>query len=409
MRLILSLARNGKRKVNKKMNPDFIRALDLIQEEKSIEKEELIQAIEAAIATAYKKNYGNAQNVEITINRQSGDIKVYAMKEVVDIPENDQYQISLDQAREFELGFEIGDVYRKEVCPKDFGRIAAQNAKQLIIQRIKEAERNIIFNDYLEKQDEVLTGIIKRTEKGIVNVDIGKLEAGMLPSEQVPGEEYLANKRLKVYVLQVKKTTKGPQVNVSRSHPGLVKRLFESEVPEIYEGVVDIVSISREAGSRTKMAVKANNEEVDPVGACVGQKGMRVQNIIDELNGEKIDVIKYSDDVEEYLANALSPAKVLRIIPNKDVKMAIAVVDDYQLSLAIGKEGQNVRLAAKLTGWKIDIKSKTTFETMGIPAINSLDDVLEALTLEKNKDEDPVVDENSDILKRLKDELELEI
>lgn len=210
-------------------------------------------------------------------------------------------------------------------------------------------------------------------------------------------------------MLQVKKTTKGPQVNVSRSHPGLVKRLFESEVPEIYEGVVDIVSISREAGSRTKMAVKANNEEVDPVGACVGQKGMRVQNIIDELNGEKIDVIKYSDDVEEYLANALSPAKVLRIIPNKDVKMAIAVVDDYQLSLAIGKEGQNVRLAAKLTGWKIDIKSKTTFETMGIPAINSLDDVLEALTLEKNKDEDPVVDENSDILKRLKDELELEI
>ncbi len=391
------------------MNPDFIRALDLIQEEKSIEKEELIQAIEAAIATAYKKNYGNAQNVEITINRESGDIKVYAMKEVVEIPDNDQCQISLDQAREFEPGFEIGDVYRKEVCPKDFGRIAAQNAKQLIIQRIKEAERTIIFNDYLERQDEVLTGIIKRTEKGIVNVDVGKIEAGMLPSEQVPGEEYIANKRLKVYVLQVKKTTKGPQVNVSRTHPGLVKRLFESEVPEIYEGVVDIVSISREAGSRTKMAVKANNDEVDPVGACVGQKGMRVQSIIDELNGEKIDVIKYSDDIEEYLANALSPAKVLRIIPNRDAKMAIAIVDDYQLSLAIGKEGQNVRLAAKLTGWKIDIKSKTAFETMEMPAMNSLDDVLEALTLEENKDKEQMIDENDDILKRLKDELELEI
>lgn len=398
------------------MNPDFIRALDLIQEEKSIEKEELIQAIEAAIATAYKKNYGNAQNVEININRESGDIRVYAMKEVVEIPENDQYQISLDKAREFKPGFEIGDVYRKEVCPKDFGRIAAQNAKQLIIQRIKEAERNIIYNDFLEKQDEVLTGIIKRTEKGIVNVDLGKLEAGMLPSEQVPGEEYLANKRLKVYVLQVKKTTKGPQVNVSRTHPGLVKRLFESEVPEIYEGVVDIVSISREAGSRTKISVKANNEEVDPVGSCVGQKGMRVQSIIDELNGEKIDVIKYSDDIEEYLANALSPAKVMKIIPNKDDKTAIAIVDDYQLSLAIGKEGQNVRLAAKLTGWKIDIKSKTTFDTMEVPEMTSLDDVLDELIIEdqqfkdeKLSDEQAMSDGNDDILKELKEELESEI
>ncbi|AFA48723.1 transcription termination factor NusA [Acetobacterium woodii] len=343
------------------MNAEFIRALDVIQEEKSIDKEELIQAIEAAITTAYKKNYGNAHNVEINIDREKGDIQVFALKEIVEFPENDHSQISLEKAREFDSNYQVGDFFRKEVRPRDFGRIAAQNAKQLIIQRIKEAERNIIYNDYLERQDEVLTGIIKRIEKGIVYVEVGKLEAVMLPSEQTTGENYQLNQRLKVYLLMVKKTTKGPQVNVSRTHPGLVKRLFESEVPEIFDGIVDIVSISREAGSRTKVAVKANEPSIDPVGACVGQKGVRVQNIINELQGEKIDVIKWSDNVEEYLANALSPAKVVEIIPNKDDKTAIAIVDDYQLSLAIGKEGQNVRLAAKLTGWKIDIKSKIDY------------------------------------------------
>jgi N utilization substance protein A len=343
------------------MNAEFIRALDKIQEEKSIDKEELIQAIEAAITTAYKKNYGNAHNVEINIDRDNGDIQVYALKEIVEISENDHNQISLAKAREIDPTYNIGDFFRKEVRPRDFGRIAAQNAKQLIIQRIKEAERNIIYNDFLERQDEVLTGIIKRIEKGVVYVEVGKLEAVMLPSEQTAGEVYELNQRLKVYLLMVKKTTKGPQVNVSRTHPGLVKRLFESEVPEIYDGIVDIVSISREAGSRTKVAVKANDPAIDPVGACVGQKGVRVQNIINELQGEKIDVIKWSENVEEYLSNALSPAKVVQILPNKDDKTAVAIVDDYQLSLAIGKEGQNVRLAAKLTGWKIDIKSKNDY------------------------------------------------
>ena len=226
------------------MNAEFIRALDVIQEEKSIDKEELIQAIEVAISTAYKKHYGNAQNVEININRVDGDIQVFTMQEIVEVPENDQNEISLEKAREFDPTFELGDFYRKEVRPKDFGRIAAQNAKQLIIQRIKEAERNIIFNTFLEKQDEVLTGIVKRMDKGIVYVDIGKLEAAMLPSEQAVGEEYVMNQRLKVYILAVKKTTKGTQVNVSRTHPGLIKRLFESEVPEIFEGLVDIISIS---------------------------------------------------------------------------------------------------------------------------------------------------------------------
>lgn len=343
------------------MNQEFIRALDVIQEEKSIDKEELIQAIEAAITTAYKKNYGNAHNVEINIDRENGDIQVFALKEIVEVPENDHSQISLEKAREVDSNYVVGDFFRKEVRPRDFGRIAAQNAKQLIIQRIKEAERNIIYDDYLKRQDEVLTGIIKRIEKGVVYVEVGKLEAVMLPSEQTTGETYAVNQRLKVYLLMVKKTTKGPQVNVSRTHPGLVKRLFESEVPEIFDGIVDIISISREAGSRTKVAVKANDPSIDPVGACVGQKGVRVQNIINELQGEKIDVIKWSDNIEEYLSNALSPAKVVEIIANKDDKTAVAIVDDYQLSLAIGKEGQNVRLAAKLTGWKIDIKSKIDY------------------------------------------------
>lgn len=343
------------------MNQEFIRALDVIQEEKSIDKEELIQAIEAAITTAYKKNYGNSHNVEINIDRENGDIQVFALKEIVEVPENDHSQISLAKAREVDSNYAVGDFFRSEVRPRDFGRIAAQNAKQLIIQRIKEAERNIIYDDYLKRQDEVLTGIIKRIEKGVVYVEVGKLEAVMLPSEQTVGENYTVNQRLKVYLLMVKKTTKGPQVNVSRTHPGLVKRLFESEVPEIFDGIVDIVSISREAGSRTKVAVKANDPSIDPVGACVGQKGVRVQNIINELQGEKIDVIKWSDSIEEYLSNALSPAKVVEIIANKDEKTAVAIVDDYQLSLAIGKEGQNVRLAAKLTGWKIDIKSKIDY------------------------------------------------
>ncbi|MBU4438070.1 MAG: transcription termination factor NusA [Acetobacterium sp.] len=372
------------------MNQEFIRALDVIQEEKSIDKEELIQAIEAAITTAYKKNYGNSHNVEINIDRENGDIQVFALKEIVEVPENDHSQISLEKAREVDSNYQVGDFFRKEVRPRDFGRIAAQNAKQLIIQRIKEAERNIIYNDYLERQDEVLTGIIKRIEKGVVYVEVGKLEAVMLPSEQTTGENYELNQRLKVYLLMVKKTTKGPQVNVSRTHPGLVKRLFESEVPEIFDGIVDIVSISREAGSRTKVAVKANDPSIDPVGACVGQKGVRVQNIINELQGEKIDVIKWSDSIEEYLSNALSPAKVVEIIPNKDDKTAIAIVDDYQLSLAIGKEGQNVRLAAKLTGWKIDIKSKIDY-----------------VSQHQIKDDKTTVIPD-DILLELKEELELE-
>lgn len=375
------------------MNAEFMRALDALEAEKNIDKEELIDAIEVSIESAYKKNYGNVQDVDVKLDRDTGEITVYATRDIVEDVENLETEISLEEAREIDPTYEVGDVYRKIITPRDFGRIAAQNAKQLIVQRIKEAERNMVYNEYLERQEEVMTGIVNHIERGNVFVDIGNSEGCMPPMEQVQGEKYYPGQRLKVYLLMVRKTTKGPQLRLSRTHPGLVKRLFETEVPEIYDGIVDIVSISREAGSRTKIAVKANDSSVDPVGACVGQKGIRVQNIINELNGEKIDIIKYSDDVREYLSNALSPAKIYRILPNKTEKTAIAVVDDFQLSLAIGKEGQNVRLAAKLASWKIDIKSKSDYERM----------------LEENPDFDAEYtnsDKEEDILDELKNELD---
>ena len=346
------------------MNKDFILALDSVEKEKGIDKEELIDAIEAAITSAYKKNYGSSHNIKININRDTGEINVHALKEVVEEVTDPNIEITLDDAKAIYSGYEHGDVAEIEIKPKNFGRIAAQNAKQLVVQRIKEAERNIIFNQFSEREDEIINGVIQRKEKNNVYVDLGKTEGILMPNEQVQGEDYSQNKRIKVYVLEVKKTTKGPQILISRTHPGLVKRLFENEVPEIYDGTVTIKSISREAGSRTKIAVFALDSNIDPVGSCVGPKGTRVQNIVDELNGEKIDIIKWSDDPREYIASSLSPAKVLRVEINELEKSALVVVDDYQLSLAIGKEGQNARLAAKLTGWKIDIKSKSQSENM---------------------------------------------
>jgi N utilization substance protein A len=346
------------------MNKEFIMALDSVEREKGIDKSELIDAIEAAITSAYKKNYGSGHNIKINIDRETGEINVHALKNVVEDVSDPVIEIGLEDARQIHGDYQIGDVAEIEIKPKNFGRIAAQNAKQLVVQRIKEAERNIIFNQFIEREDEIINGVIQRKEKSNVYIDLGKTEGIMLPTEQVQGEEYEQNKRIKVYVLEVKKTTKGPQIMVSRTHPGLVKRLFESEVPEIYDGTVVIKSISREAGSRTKIAVYALNANVDPVGSCVGPKGIRVQNIVDELHGEKIDIIKWSEDPREFIASALSPAKVLRVDVSELEKSALVVVDDYQLSLAIGKEGQNARLAAKLTGWKIDIKSKTQAENM---------------------------------------------
>ena len=343
------------------MNHEFMEALDELEKDRGIDKDILIDTIEQALLTAYKKNFGSAQNVRVEVDRERGDVKVFSQRVVVD--ESDLYdtflEIELKDAREISPNYELGDIIENEVTPKDFGRIAAQTAKQVVVQRIREAEREIVYNEFMDKENEIVTGEVARVNKNIVYVNLGRIEAIMTQAEQIPGEHYQAGQKIKVYILEVKKTNKGPQIVVSRSHPGLVKRLFEFEVPEIFEGIVQIKSVSREAGSRTKMAVKSIDEKIDPIGACVGPKGSRVKNIVDELGDEKIDIIKYSDDPAEYISASLSPSKVEKVEVNEEEKSALVVVPDYQLSLAIGKEGQNARLAAKLTNWKIDIKSES--------------------------------------------------
>lgn len=344
------------------MNTEFIGALEQIEKEKGVSKDILIDAIEAALISGYKRNYGSAQNVKVYINRDTGEVKVYSLKEVVENAETDLLEISLREAMEIDSNYEIGDVVEKEVTPKNFGRIAAQTAKQVVVQRIREAERGIIYDEFINRESEIVTGIVQRFSKGNIFINLGKTEAILAPAEQIPGESYNHNDRIKTYIVEVKKTTKGPQILVSRTHPGLVKRLFELEVPEIHDGVVEIKSIAREAGSRTKIGVHSNDANVDPVGACVGHKGIRVQEIVDELKDEKIDIIKWSENPEEFIASSLSPSKVLKVTIKENEKSALVVVPDYQLSLAIGKEGQNARLAAKLTGWKIDIKSESQYK-----------------------------------------------
>jgi len=342
------------------MNAEFIEALNSICEEKGIPKDTMFEAIEAALVSAYKKNYGSSQNAKIVMDRETGDVKVYAQKTVVEEVYNDLLEISLEEARKINKKYQIGDIVDIEVTPKNFGRIAAQTAKQVVIQRIREAERNVIYEEFLSKETEVITGIVTRADKKNVLINLGRVEAILGPAEQIPGETFAPGDRVKVYIVEVKKTTKGPQILISRSHPGLVKRLFELESPEIQQGIVEIRSIAREAGSRTKMAVFSRDENVDPVGACVGYKGARVQAVVNELKGEKIDIVKWSSKPQEFIINALSPAKALSIeILDEKEKVARVIVPDYQLSLAIGREGQNARLAAKLTGWKIDIKSES--------------------------------------------------
>lgn len=341
------------------MNGEFIEALSQIEKEKGISKDILIDAIEAALISAYKRNYGSAQNVKVFINRDTGEVRVYSLKDVVEDVEDDLLQISLAEAKEIDSNYMVGDVVEREVTPRNFGRIAAQTAKQVVVQRIREAERGIIFDEFINRESEIVTGIVQRISKGNVFISLGRTEAILGPAEQIPGESYKHNDRIKTYIVEVKKTTKGPQIHVSRTHPGLVKRLFELEVPEIHDGIVELRSISREAGSRSKIAVFSHDPNVDPVGSCVGHKGVRVQAIVDELKGEKIDIISWSENPEEYIASSLSPSKVVKVVVNEEEKSALVVVPDYQLSLAIGKEGQNARLAAKLTGWKIDIKSES--------------------------------------------------
>ncbi len=345
------------------MNREFIQAIEDLEKERQISKDVLIEAIESALVSAYKKNYGTSQNVRVDIDHESGDIAVLMRMDVVEEVEDELTQISIDEAREIDYRYEVGDIVEYQVTPRDFGRIAAQTAKQVVVQRIREAERGMIFDDYITRQGEIVTGTVQRISNETIFVNLGKTEGILSANEQVPGERYKVNDRLKVYIMDVKKTTKGPQVFLSRSHPGLVKRLFELEVPEIEDGTVEIKGIAREAGSRTKLAVYTSFEDVDPVGACVGTRGTRVQAIVDELHGEKIDIIVWNEDPKELIASVLSPAKVEEvIIAENGEKAATVVVPDYQLSLAIGKEGQNVRLAAKVSGWKIDIKSHSQYE-----------------------------------------------
>jgi len=306
------------------------------------------------------------QNVRVLIDRLSGEFKVYARKTVVETVEDARTQVGLEDARKLDPNYQLEDIVEYEVTPREFGRIAAQTAKQVVVQRIREAERGMIYNEYVNREGDIVTGVVQRYEQKNVIVDLGKVEAVLPAQEQIPREVYQSFERIKTYVVEVKKTTKGPQIMLSRTHPGLIKRLFELEVPEIHDGVVEIKGVSREAGARSKIAVYSRDLNVDPVGACVGPKGARVQTIVTELKGEKIDIVNYSTDPQEFVANALSPAKVVGVYPKLNEKVAIVVVPDYQLSLAIGKEGQNARLAAKLTGWKIDIKSESQANTPNV-------------------------------------------
>ncbi|MBS6599682.1 MAG: transcription termination factor NusA [Clostridium sp.] len=348
------------------MNEEFITALKEIVKDKGISEDLIFTTIEDAMVAAYKKNYANnvtaAQNVRVSIDRETGEIHVYAQKVVCEEVYDEVTEISLEDAKAISKRYEEDDIVEIEVTPKNFGRVAAQLAKQVVTQRIKEAERSIIYKEYKEKEFDIITGTVLRKDKGMVFVNLGKIEGVITEKEQIPGEEYPFNSKLKLYIVEVKEGSKGAQVHVSRTHPGLVKRLFELEVPEIFDGTVEIKSISREPGSRSKIAVYSNDESVDAMGACVGTKGARVQNIVNELKNEKIDIIKWSKDPKEFISNSLSPAKVLSVDIDEENKSAKVVVDDNQLSLAIGKEGQNVRLAAKLTNWKIDIKSKSQAE-----------------------------------------------
>lgn len=342
------------------MNEEFLAAMIAIEREKGIKKDILFEAIEAALVSAYKRNFNAAANVRVQLDRETGEIKVYTRLTVVEEAPQPQLEISLSEARGINPEYQVDDIVEREVTPKNFGRIAAQTAKQVVIQRIREAERELVFDEYIDREDDIITGIVQRIEQKNVIVDLGKTEAVLLPTEQMPSDEYKQGERIKAYITEVRKTTKGPQIFVSRTHPGLLKRLFELEVPEIFDGTVEIKSVAREAGYRSKLAVYSKNRDVDPVGACVGPKGARVQAIVNELRGEKIDIVKWDEDPALFVANSLSPAKVVTVNLHSDQKVAGVVVPDYQLSLAIGKEGQNARLAAKLTNWKIDITSESS-------------------------------------------------
>lgn len=344
------------------MSKEMLRAFEALEDEKGISQEVILEALEAALVSAYKRNYQQAQNVEVNFDVKKGSIKVFAVKEVVDLVMDSQLEVSLEDAHHLNSAYEIGDKIKFEVTPKDFGRIAAQTAKQVIMQRVREAERSIIYNEYIDYEDDILTGIVERQDRRYVYVSLGKIEAVIPPEGQIPNETFQPHERVQVYVERVENTTKGPQVYVSRSHPSLLKRLFEQEVPEIFDGTVEIKAIAREAGDRSKVAVVSNDANIDAVGTCVGPRGSRVQRIVDELKGENMDIVQWSDDMATFISNALNPADVLSVHFVPGETSCVVVVPENHLSLAIGKRGQNARLAAKLTNHKIDIKSEADFE-----------------------------------------------
>ena len=341
------------------MNKELMEALDILEKEKEISKETLFEAIENSLITACKNHFGKSDNIKVEIDRNTCDFLCYAEKEVVEEVEDDCMQISLEDAQEIFKKAQLGDLLHVEIKSKEFGRIAAQNAKNVILQKIREEERSVIYNQYYEKEKDVVTGVVQRYLGRNISINLGKADAILSETEQFKGEVFKPTERIKVYILEVRNTPKGPRILVSRTHPELVKRLFEAEVTEVKDGIVEIKAISREAGARTKMAVSSNDPNVDPTGACVGMNGARVNAIVNELRGEKIDIINWSDDPAILIKNALGPAKVLSVDVYDDEKSARVIVPDNQLSLAIGKEGQNARLAAKLTGYKIDIKSES--------------------------------------------------
>ena len=346
-------------------NKELVIALEELEKEKGIKKSYLIESIETALLTAYKRNFDAKENVKVVMDDVTGAAHIYSVKEIVETVEDADTQISLEDAKKINKTLELGDSVDIELVPKNFGRIAAQTAKQVIVQKIREAEREIVYTEYNDRKGEIVTGLVQKADRGIVVMDLGKLEGVMLAKEQIPTETYKVNDKIRAYVTDVEKGPKGiPQVIVSRATPDFVKKLLEFEIPEIYEGLIEIKSVSRDPGYRSKVAVYSQNENIDPVGSCVGQKGVRIQNVINELNGEKIDVIEWNEDPSIYISAALLPAKVMAVDINDEEKFAQVIVPDDQLSLAIGKSGQNVRLAAKLTNWKIDIKSETQFREM---------------------------------------------
>ena len=374
---------------------ELIIAMEDLEKEKGIKKEYLLESIESALVTAYKKNFDvNSDNVKITMNDTTGEVHVYAEFEVVEEVEDEKTQISLEEAKKIDPKYSVGDVVSKELVPKNFGRIAAQTAKQVIIQRIREASRDVIFNEFSERKGEIVSGIVQKVDKSIVVLDLGKIEGVMPLKEQIPTEKYFVNQKLRTCIANVERGIKGsPQITVSRANNDFLRKLFELEIPEIYEGLIEIKSVSRDPGKRCKVAVYSQNENIDPVGSCVGQKGIRIQNIINELSGEKIDVIEWHEDPSTYIAEALLPAQVLAVDIKEEERFAQVIVPDDQLSLAIGKSGQNAKLAARLTGWKIDIKSESQFRQMLQEAANA-DEVSEEVEESKSEDVEENVNSN---------------